>query len=295
MHDVPRQFVDVAAWVDSNRADPVAHRRRQAQHILLNAIAAIHPSYSLYLKGGLLLGLVHRSPRMTIDIDLTAGFAARANVDDEIRKALDKALQPAAIRLGYVGARIRVKRVQTMPRGIEIERANFPALTIWVRYGPGHRQKTDDVRLDVTFSEPPLQRADIIDIGDGIELHTYSLVDVIAEKYRALLQQAVRRRARRQDVYDLDYLLRRHAFDTGTRTAILTTMRDKCRSRDIEPAAGSLDDPEIRDRAEAEWDQIGLETGDLPEFAGCFETVRQFYKGLPWNDPAGPVPHHPSG
>ncbi len=140
-----------------------------------------------------------------------------------------------------------------MPRGIDIERAEFPALKIWVRYvsGPVHRQKTDHVRLDVTFSEPPLQRADIIDIGDGIELHTYSLIDVIAEKYRALLQQAIRRRARRQDVYDLDYLLRRYAFDTATREAILATMRDKCRSRDIEPAASSLDDPEVRDRAAA--------------------------------------------
>ncbi len=100
MHDVPRQFVGVAAWVDSNQADPVAHRRRQAKHILLNAIAAIHPTYSLYLKGGLLLGLVHRSPRMTIDIDLTAGFSAPANVDDEVRKALDNALRSGSVMSG---------------------------------------------------------------------------------------------------------------------------------------------------------------------------------------------------
>lgn len=72
-------------------------------------------------------------------------------------------------------------------------------------------------------------------------------------------------------------------------------MRDKCRSRDIEPAASSLDDPETRDRAEAEWDQIGLETGELPEFVGSFETVRQFYGELPWNDPARPVPDRTSG
>ncbi len=184
-----------------------------------------------------------------------------------------------------------------MPRDIDIERADFPALKIWVRYvsNPGHGQKTDDIRLDVTFSEPPLQRADIIDIGDGIELHTYSLIDVIAEKYRALLQQAIRRRARRQDVYDLDYLLRRYTFDTATRRAILVTMRDKCQSRYIEPAASSLDDPEVRDRAATEWERIGLETGDLPDFAGCFETVQEFYKGLPWDDPDRPVPRRPSG
>ena len=62
-------LVDVAAWVDSGSADPVRHQDRQATHILLNAIAAIHPSYTLYLKGGLLLSLVYDSPRMTTDID----------------------------------------------------------------------------------------------------------------------------------------------------------------------------------------------------------------------------------
>lgn len=234
---------------------------------------------------------------MTIDIDLTAGFSARANVDDEIRRALDNQLQPAVVRLGYVGARIHVERVEAMPRGIAIDKANFPALKIWVRYvsGPGHRQKTDDVRLDVTFSEPPLQRADIIDIGDGIELHTYSLVDVVAEKYRALLQQAIRHRARRQDVFDLDYLLRRYAFDASTRRAILSTMRDKCQARDIEPVASSLDDPEVRGRAAADWEKIGLETGDLPEFVHCFETVLQFYRRLPWDDPGRSAPRRPSG
>ena len=286
MHDVTSQFVDVAAWVDSNQADPVAYRRRQATHILLNAIAAIHPSYSLYLKGGLLLGLVHQSPRMTIDIDLTAGFSAQANIDDRIREALDGALQPAAARLGYVGARIQVERVQTRPRGIDIKKADFPALEIWVCYvsDPAGQQKTDRVRLDVSFNEPILQCVDIIDIGDGIELHTYSLVDVIAEKYRALLQQVVRRRARRQDVYDLDYLLRRYRHDTDTKKEILATMLDKCRSRGIEPDASSLDDTAIRHRAADEWGKIKLETGDLPEFAGCFETVQRFYKALPWDD-----------
>ena len=286
MPDITSQFVDVTAWVDSNRTDPVAHRSRQAQHIVLNAIAALHPSYSLYLKGGLLLGLVHQSPRMTIDIDLTAGFPARAHIDETIHAVLNEALQPAAARLGYVGAQIEVERVQTRPRGMNIEEANFPALRIQILYvsGPAGRRKKDRVRLDISFSEPALHRVDVIDIGNGIELHTYSLVDVIAEKYRALLQQVVRRRARRQDVYDLDHLLARYSYDDDAKREILTTMRDKCRARCIEADAHSLDDPEIRARVEGEWEKIALETGTLPEFDQCFAAVRRFYRTLPWDE-----------
>ena len=285
MPDATSRFVDVAAWVDSNRADPVAHRRRQAQHIVLNAIAALHPSYSLYLKGGLLLGLVHQSPRMTIDIDLTAGFPAQAHIDETVHELLNKTLQPAAARLGYVGAQIKVDRVQIRPRNMDIEEADFPALRIPILYvsGPGGRRKQDQVRLDISFSEPALHRADVFNIGNGIELHTYSLIDVIAEKYRALLQQISRRRQRRQDVYDLDHLLARYAYDDTTRKEILTTMRDKCRSRDIEVGIHSLDDPEIRARAEGEWDKIALETGILPEFDQCFKAVQRFYRALPWD------------
>ena len=286
MPDITSQFVDVAAWVDSNRTDPVAHRRRQAQHIVLNAIAALHPSYSLYLKGGLLLGLVHQSPRMTIDVDLTAGFPAQAHIDETVHEVLNDALQPAADRLGYVGAQVEVERVQTRPRGMDIEEADFPALRIWILYvsGPAGRRKEDRVRLDVSFSEPALHRADVVDIGNGIELHTYSLVDVIAEKYRALLQQVVRRRTRRQDVYDLDHLLARYSYDVATRREILMTMRDKCRARCIEADVHSLDDPEIRARVEGEWEKIALETGVLPEFDQCFEAVRRFYRALPWDE-----------
>lgn len=286
MSDVTTQFVDVAAWVDSDQTDPVTRRRRQAQHILLDAVAAIHPSHSLYLKGGLLLGLIHRSPRMTTDVDLTAGFPAQAHIDKTVHEVLNKALQPAANRLGYIGAQVEVKSVQTLPLGMDIEKADFPALKIWVRYvsGPAGRRKEDRVRLDVSFSEPALHRADVVDIGNGIELHTYSLVDLIAEKYRALLQLVDRPRPRRQDVYDLDHLLARYSYDIATRREILMTMRDKCRARRIEADVHSLDAPGIRARVEGEWGQIALETGALPEFDQCFKAVRRFYRALPWDE-----------
>jgi len=283
MHETPPRFVDVAAWADS-AADPVGSRQRQATHILLAAIARLRPSYTLHLKGGLLLGLVYDSPRMTADIDLTARFPPRRGIDAEIEAMLNGILPETAAMLGYVGTQVRVNRVGIRPKkyAADIEKASFPALRITVRHAFGRRPE-GMVSVDVSFNEPETGSADILDIGDGIELHAYSSVEVIAEKYRALLEQASRRRRRRQDVYDLDFLLARLVIDDSRKVGILDALVGKCRARGIVPAIDSLDDPEIRERASAEWDSIGLETGSLPDFDHCFRNVRRFYRELPWD------------
>ena len=286
MHETVSRFVDVAAWVDSADGDPVKRRQRQATHILLAAIARLRPPYTLYLKGGLLLGLVHNSPRMTGDIDLTARFSPRRGIDAEIGSALNHILPETAAMLGYVGVRTEVSGVRILPKKYadDIERASFPALRITVRHvsGSGNRKRTDHVKVDVSFNEPVSGAADILDIGDGIELHAYGLVEVIAEKYRALLQQARRQRRRRQDVYDLDFLQARLAFDDSRKAEILYALFGKCQARGLVPDIDSLDDPEIRERSGAEWSTLEMETGSLPDFGRCFGNVRRFYRQLPW-------------
>ncbi len=49
---------------------PAAYQQRQASEIVLRAIAQLQPNYPFYLKGGMLMGLVHESPRETTNIDL---------------------------------------------------------------------------------------------------------------------------------------------------------------------------------------------------------------------------------
>ena len=287
MREGVSRFVDVAAWADSAAINPVMRRQRQATHILLAAIARLNPPYALHLKGGLLLGLVHGSPRMTGDIDLTARFSPRRGIDAEIGAALDRILPKTVAMLGYVGVRTEVSGVRILPGKYadDIERASFPALRITVRHvsGSDSRKRVDHVRVDVSFNEPASGAADILDIGDGIELHAYAPVEVIAEKYRALLQQARRQRQRRQDVYDLDFLQARLALDDGAKAEILNALIGKCQARGFVPDIGSFDDPEVRERAGAEWDTMGLEAGRLPDFGRCFGNVRRFYRQLPWS------------
>ena len=286
LENVSPKFVDVAAWVDSESADPVQSRRRQAIHILLVAIAQIRPPYTLYLKGGLLLGLVHNSPRMTVDIDMTATFPPSNDIDAGLQEGLNKSLPAAAAMLGYLGTQTRVHEVKKHPKDHNIEEASFPSLKVTIEHlsMARGRRRTDRIPIDISFNEPDVASVDVFDIGDGIELHAYSLVDAIAEKYRALLQQPRRHRGRerRQDVYDIAFLLSRFTFDDNEKADILAAILDKCRSREIEPDIESIEDPEVEERARTRWDTIKLETGALPEFDRCFETVRRFYRELPW-------------
>lgn len=62
------------------------------------------------------------------------------------------------------------------------------------------------VKIDYSFNEASyeLQALSL----DGEEtIQAYGLTDLLAEKLRSIIQQVVRKRNRRQDVYDIWYLL----------------------------------------------------------------------------------------
>jgi predicted nucleotidyltransferase component of viral defense system len=108
--------------------------------------------------------------------------------------------------------------------------------------------------------------------------------ELIAEKMRALLQQPIRKRNRRQDVYDIAYLIDDHDFSSADKAGILATLIEKCRSRSVEAKPESMDNPEIKQRAQADWETLALEIGDLPPFEERFSLMRDLYVSLPWGD-----------
>ncbi len=283
--------IDVAGWVERAKDDPIAYRQRQAAEITLNAIAITAPlNEKLYLKGGVLMGLAYDSPRQTADIDLTADLIVSADVDDTIRDLLDNAFPRAAAALGYADLIVRTNSIKRQPRPGNFETAEFPALKLKIGYAArGSRQEqalldgkaADVIDLDISFNEPT-SAIQILSLTGGEALRAYSLIDLIAEKYRAMLQQVVRNRNRRQDVYDLHLLIQDKALDEAVRLKILNAFLEKCRSRHIEPARESLDDPEVKRRSGAEWETLELELGEAPEFEACFERVRGFFRDLPW-------------
>ena len=283
--------VDVAEWVERVRADPVAYQQRQTVEVVLNAIAAAAPQGAkMVLKGGILVGLAYDSPRQTTDIDLSADFPANSPVRDRVRDLLISAFPRVAASLGYADLVLGIHSIQYLPRGL-FESARFPALKLKIasaRRGTVSEQALQEgkptncvIDVDISFNEP-MHQIQVLELAGGQELLAYSLVELIAEKLRAVLQQVGRRRNRRQDIYDLDRLIAEQEIDENLRAQILEVFISKCRSRDIEPNRASLDDPEVKRRSAAEWDTIKLELGEVPNFEVCYARVAEFYRNLPW-------------
>ena len=294
MHE-PVLQVNVAEWVARAQPDPVAYQQRQTIEITLNAIAAMTRSgQRMFLKGGILMGLVYSSPRQTTDVDLTADFPPDTAAVDEIERSLNIEFPRAAAALGYADLVVRIQSIQRMPRKI-FETARYPALKIKVASAlRGSRQEgrllqgaaSVVIDVDISFNESWTE-VQVLELTGGNELLAYGLTDLIAEKYRALLQQVPRNRNRRQDVYDLDILISNEAVSQPMCTSILNALITKCRSREIHPTSDSLENPEIRERAGADWASMKLELGELPDFEDCFARVLKFYRTLPWDGQVG--------
>ena len=89
---------------------------------------------------------------------------------------------------------------------------------------------------------------------------------------------------RRQDVYDLDVLIRDVLADGVSAEEILQALTQKCSARRVTPNRRSIDDSEVRLRAARDWNTMELELDDLPAFDDCYERVAAFYRSLPWDD-----------
>ncbi len=141
---------------------------------------------------------------------------------------------------------------------------------------------SNTISVDISFNKM-IVTWQILEIADGLSLRAYSQSDLIAEKFRALLQQVIRKRNRRQDVYDLHILLeKRESDNNAAATLILNTLIKKCRSRDIEPYSILIDDNEIESHSRAEWNSMKPETGELPDFDSCYGCIATIYRQLPW-------------
>ncbi len=295
MSDTPQfpRDVHVAAWVESAKSDPVKFRDRQVTEILLTAIG-MTPELkgNLILKGGLLMTLAYGSVRSTSDVDFTTMLPSKGFNQDGLKKSLNDGMARAAAALGHVDLVCQVQKIKTLPHKPPFEEANFPALKITVASATRgtHAEKRmiqgmglQVVALDISFNEPIHDTTELRLDDSSITVQAYALSELIAEKLRSLLQQVVRERNRRQDVYDIAYLVEQlgESIDLD---AVLQSFLEKCRSREIEPTPDSISNPEVIRRAREDWDTMQLELQEpLPAFDDRFAVVETFYRSMPWS------------
>lgn len=283
--------LDLRAWVEK-APDARNSEFREAVHTILAAIASdAQLQASMVLKGGILLAIRYQSHRFTKDIDLSTSDELKDGIaPDAVQELLNKSLRSTVAGLDYDLDCI-VQSVQVDPK---IPDPTYPSLKIKVGYAykgsAKHRrllknQSPTTISIDYSLNEslPNIERLHIGEHEDE-EILAYTITDLIAEKYRSLLQQASRNRSRRQDVFDLYLILSKFRdLDDVEKGEILEALLAKARARGIEPARESFDEPELRRRAQAEYHTLEDEIeGGLPDFDESFEIISAFFRSLPW-------------
>jgi len=281
---------DIKDWVED--ASTTSNKEfRQAVHTILSAIASdSNLKANMILKGGILLAIRYKSHRYTKDIDFSTDKPRGGEItEDGVRKSLDSSLAQMVEELDYdLDCRVQSSKLQ--PRDVK---STYPSIKMKVGYAykgtPKHKlllswKSPDIVSIDYSLNEATPNIEDLkLNLEEGIL--TYSLTDLIAEKYRSLLQQVSRKRNRRQDVYDLNLLVERFGdIDNFERSKILNSLIIKSKAREISPDINSFEDPDLKSRAKKEYHTLEDEIeGELPAFDELFQKVADFYRSLPWS------------
>lgn len=281
--------IEIDDWINA-APDKVQKEFRQAVHIVITAVAAspILPNH-LVMKGGILLSIAHHGDRFTKDIDFSLSDAVAdlpvETVVDELRVHLTESVEELEYDIDC--------RIQSHELRPPDPKKNWPTLIMRVGYAPYSDSRRHSrlisgqsptvVRVECSYNESILF-FEALQIAPGRIINAYTIIDVIAEKLRALIQQPVRDRFRRQDVYDLYKLLKEYGEPSeSSSNKILESLKQKSSSRNITIARETLRSSEIKERAAQDYHHLKSEIqGPLPSFEKAYKQVRLFYEGLPW-------------
>jgi predicted nucleotidyltransferase component of viral defense system len=282
--------ISIANWVEQENT-PRGRSFREAVHTILFAIANNKNLHAeMIMKGGILLAIRYASQRYTTDLDFSTPKTIKQFNKDKFFTEFKKSLLSATEQLDY-GLDCRLQSHRINPPSAE---ASFPTLKLKIGYAyknnyRDHRrllnkQSLNVVEVDLSFNEFN-QEIEIMNLTEGGDIPIYSLTDLIAEKFRAILQQEVRNRHRRQDIYDLYHLLNKVPVNEHKKKKILNSLLKKSSTRKLKIEKKSMRKNEIFKRTQKEYDLLKQEIlGDLPDFKKVYSFARDFYESLPWSN-----------
>lgn len=280
----PTALAELAAWCRAHAATLDEGRKRFMQFVVLESLADSALRDRLAFKGGNALRFLYRNPRGTIDLDFTAD-AAFPDDPERIRRLLDPPLRRGAERFGV---RARVQRLKRDPSAADKTTPTYHATAAYQLPGDRHfadfdayaRPLNTVVELEISLNDVVCETAIAqLDPQYDVSLRVCTLEDILAEKLRALLQQVVRNRHRRQDVYDIARMLRNHA-DQIDRRRVGEYLLRKSAARGIRATRSAFDE-EVRRRARVDYDMLfdALDPDFVP-FDEAWAAVVELVAGL---------------
>lgn len=288
--------MDITAWVNAPK-DEEDRRFRKAIHLVLLAISKDKQlSHTLIIKGGIVMSLVYGGSRYTSDLDASSLETIDDLTPERLEKDLNRYLKVAEIEVGY-GLAFNIHSIKPQPRCYQ--EAQYPAYKVKIGFAQQNnpsemqrlrnKQSPSVIDIDISFNELlTVSDTEYIELNANRSILCYSLSQIIAEKYRSLLQQPVRNRNRRQDVYDIYHLLTDYVDYFAKKTTkhdVLEKLKRSAIGKNIDGYLHSegILAPEIKTMALKDFDTLKLEINITQiDPHQMFDEISAYYQALPW-------------
>ncbi|MFT4039462.1 MAG: nucleotidyl transferase AbiEii/AbiGii toxin family protein [Thermomicrobiales bacterium] len=261
----PTAFAGIGEWAREAGVPVNEARIRFAQFTILQAIAASRQlREGLVFKGGNALDFIWQPNRSTSDLDFSVDHGVLHDAADEarIKALLERAVAAAA---PGVGVAMQVTRVRAQPPGagrtfvtyqarLTYALPDEPRLRLRLEHGEVIAQGID---LDISINEP-ICEARWVEVCPDSAIRVATLEDIVAEKLRALLQQPIRNRLRRQDLLDIAVILRgQPELSRGRVAQFLVTKAD---ARNVPVSRAAFHNPGVAERASRDYAALEITT-----------------------------------
>ncbi len=261
----PTSLAEIDSWRRLHATTSEEARSRFIQFVILTCVGSSPWQRSVAFKGGNALRFVYQNPRSTVDLDFTAN-AQFPDDADQIQEMLNQALAIGSRRFGI---KAKCQSVHRNPKSREKTLPTYEAKVSYVFPGDRYFEQFETVTrglsrvviLEISLNDMICETTNVsLGPDDGPQIRVCTIEDIVAEKLRSLLQQKVRKRNRRQDVFDIARIVRTsgHALD---RTKIPDFLMRKAAVRGIDVSVSAFDD-EIRAKAAFEYERLEEDTGE---------------------------------
>lgn len=283
----PIRFGDIAEWAARNAVTRDEARVRFAQYAILHAIAGSRVlRTALVFKGGNALDFMLQPNRSTRDLDFTAD-ALRLDTPLDVERLRHLLTDAVAASGRVLGVTFRVYRVAQQPPGASRTFFSYEARIGYALQGEDALRRRMEagqpssqvIPIDISTNEP-ICADEEIPIDGARRLRVSTIEDIVAEKLRALLQQKIRNRSRRQDLLDIAVIVR--ARPELDRDRIALFLIEKASARNVPVSHTAFHDPEIARRAREDYSVLQTTTRVVfIPFDEALEVLLTFVDGLP--------------
>jgi len=282
----PSSPENIDTWCDKYHFPRQEGQKRFVSFLILQSFdASPILSKSLVFKGGNALRFVYQNSRSTIDLDFTVVNNCLKRSVEELRKSIDNSLLLANRRYNV---RARTQKIEARPKSAN---ATHPTYLVKVGYQFFNEKYFNQILqgkdvssiipLDISFADLicESQILDLQDNGKG-HLRVGTLEDILAEKLRSLLQQPIRNRNRKQDVFDLARLFQ-VARDQIDLLKVSDFLMRKCNERDIDARKQKFDQT-VREMASIDYERLkeSVPENEFIPFDQAWKTVRKMVELL---------------